>query len=853
MATTEHPRRDRVIAKHVWSFGVALLVGVSACGEVSTLVPDGGEGSMIDDGPSSIDAPACSQCGVNCVDLTTDLNNCGSCDTKCSAGQVCRGGQCACASGNQSLCGAGASAKCIDLMADLSNCGTCGNACAANTTCHAGKCVCPGTQTLCGAGVNMACTYLTNDPANCGKCGSACPPGANCLNGACACPTGQQMCGAICTDTTNDHANCGACGTPCASGSACVTGKCIPCTAMTTGKMCGTPPVCVDTSTDRGNCAMCGTVCLPSEICQGSQCACPTGETLCGSGSMQACVIFSSDQNNCGSCGNVCKGGSLCVGGACVCPAGYHRCSDSHGGTCVPDNSTSTSSCGTSCAVCSAPSGGGASCSGSPPACFQSCPGDHPDLCGSGGNTGCTNLTSDTGNCGSCGKQCNTNHAVPRCSNGNCSIASCISSFRDCDGNPWNGCETDTNWDPNNCGNCGHHCSTFNGSPSCQNGSCVIGSCNAPFVNCDHNPSSGCNVNTSNDVNNCGGCGHSCPSGASCNNGSCACPQGSIQCGNACVSCPARPLNGTLTCNGGSCVASCNNANLPNLCGNVCVNFQTDQGNCGGCNNPCVSNNKCDSTFTCQAGVCTGSNAKTCPPPDVCHGTGTCNPNDGTCGSYPTANDGKMCPPGADKCQQTYTCMTGVCTGSNAKSCPAPDVCHGMGTCNSTNGVCGGYPTANDGMMCTPGPNADKCAMTFTCAAGTCTGSNPKPCPVLDVCHDMGTCNSTTGVCAYQPANEGGMCPAGANKCKQTYTCQSGTCTGSNPVVCPPPPECHSSGTCDTTSGVCSDPPPLRDGTKCTGTATGMTCQGGSCQCPPGTSVCNGACMDTCPLPDAGI
>ena len=760
MATKGHRARAVGIAKQLRSFGLALLLGVSACGKdaISLDTPDGGDVglSTTDDGPSSDNGiAACSQCGSSCVDLAKDVNNCGSCNNQCSAGRVCRGGQCACA-GNQALCGAGANASCADLMADLSNCGACGNQCAANTTCHAGKCVCPGTGMLCGANVNAACTSLTNDQANCGTCGNACPPGANCEKGACVCPAGLQLCGsantAICADTMTDHANCGACGTPCASGSACLAGKCIPCAAMTSGQMCGTPPVCVDTSTDRGNCGMCGAACLPSEICRGGTCVCPTGEVHCKSGDSQSCVVLSSDQNNCGACGNVCTGGQICQSSACICPPGYHNCSDPKGATCIPDNSTSTSSCGTTCGVCPVPSDGNATCSGNPPTCGQNCPPEHPKLCGGGNSAWCADTMTDTDNCGGCNHTCNWNHAVPRCSNGSCSIASCTGSFQDCDNNPDNGCETDTNSDPYHCGRCNKQCNMTNGSESCVNGSCTLSHCNFPWINCDHNPDTGCNVNGSNDFNNCGGCNHQCASGGSCNNGNCVCPPGSIQCGNQCVSCPARPTNGSLTCAAtGQCAQACNNSSLPNLCGNDCVNLQTDQNNCGGCGIQCVPNNKCDLTFTCQAAVCKASNPKTCTPSDACHVAG-CDPATGC------TNSPKTCPPPADAC---HLALCDPSTGCNpAIPCPPSDACH-VGGCDPNTG-CTETPKT-----CLP---SDACHVAG-CDPNTGCTQTPKMCVPSDACHVAG-CNPSTG-CTETPKH-----------CQAPATCQSdGSCACSPPTT----------------------------------------------------------------------
>ena len=67
---------------------------------------------------------------------------------------------------------------------------------------------------------------------------------------------------------------------------------------------------------------------------------------------------------------------------------------------------------------------------------------------------------------------------VPDCSGTDryCSEGSCIScngSYRDCDGDPLNGCEVDTDTDPNNCGSCGNVCS----GGVCSNGSCMEGDC----------------------------------------------------------------------------------------------------------------------------------------------------------------------------------------------------------------------------------------------------------------------------------------------------------------------------------------------------------------------------------------
>jgi cysteine-rich repeat protein len=131
------------------------------------------------------------------------------------------------------------------------------------------------------------------------------------------------------------------------------------------------------------------------------------------------------------------------------------------------------------------------------------------------------------------------------------------------------------------------------------------------------------------------------------------------------------------------------------------------------------------------------------------------------------------------------------------------------------------------GTSCNDG---DACTQTDTCQAGTCTGSNPVVCTALDQCHVAGTCDTGTGVCSNPTKADNSSCNDG-NSCTQTDTCQAGTCTGSNPVVCTALDQCHVAGTCDTGTGVCSNPTKAdnsscNDGNSCTQTDT---CQAGTC------------------------
>jgi hypothetical protein len=122
----------------------------------------------------------------------------------------------------------------------------------------------------------------------------------------------------------------------------------------------------------------------------------------------------------------------------------------------------------------------------------------------------------------------------------------------------------------------------------------------------------------------------------------------------------------------------------------------------------------------------------------------------------------------------------------------------------------------NDNNLCT----ADSCG-----ANGLCQNVNNVVCTALDQCHVAGACVPSTGVCTNPNVSNGSGCNDG-NACTRADTCESGVCTGSNPVTCTASDICHAVGSCDPTSGVCSDPADP-NGTTC----NFGTCQSGSCSC----------------------
>lgn len=96
---------------------------------------------------------------------------------------------------------------------------------------------------------------------------------------------------------------------------------------------------------------------------------------------------------------------------------------------------------------------------------------------------------------------CSLTHATPTCMSGSCSIASCETSYDDCDEDPANGCETNTDSDANNCGHCGNVC------PSSE---CIGGTCTAvpsDLVTFAVGSNNGCVINGDGELYCCGASG----------------------------------------------------------------------------------------------------------------------------------------------------------------------------------------------------------------------------------------------------------------------------------------------------------------------------------------------------------
>jgi hypothetical protein len=117
------------------------------------------------------------KCGNTCVDLKTDGTNCGKCGTICGndAGAIMGGGMWQCVAGACTVvCPApktNCNNACVDIQTDMDNCGMCGNPCDPQTQqCTMGQC-CKTTEKVCSG----MCIDVQSDAKNCGMCGNVCP------------------------------------------------------------------------------------------------------------------------------------------------------------------------------------------------------------------------------------------------------------------------------------------------------------------------------------------------------------------------------------------------------------------------------------------------------------------------------------------------------------------------------------------------------------------------------------------------------------------------------------------------------------------------------------------------------
>ncbi len=237
----------------------------------------------------------------------------------------------------------------------------------------------------------------------------------------------------------------------------------------------------------------------------------------------------------------------------------------------------------------------------------------------------------------------------------------------------------------------------------------------------------------------------------------------------------------------------------------------------------CSDGDPCTVGDACQAGVCQPGTPKTCVAADACHTAGTCDSATGLC-SNPMAADGTTCDD-SNACTTASSCSAGTCVATANVICAALDACHEVGTCEASTGVCSN-PVKADGATCSDG---DACTTGETCQAGSCSGGAPVVCGDPGVCKTA-ACVPATG-CVVAAAADGSVCSDG-DGCTTGETCQAGACSGGVPLVCTASDMCHTAGTCDPVAGMCSEE------------ILSVVCDYGK-SCQPST----GDCVASCPAP----
>ncbi len=550
------------------------------------------------------------------------------------------------------------------------NCRPCGlgQGCAIAADCAQGDCVVGRCQ---DAGCVNGAVDGEETGLDCGggRC-QPCPPGEPCAlardcqgkvcsAGSCAQPTCDDDVlngGETGVDCGGDVCPKCLAGQPCKLSGDCASGSCINGTCSIVciegkGDCDGdaTNGCEVNLKTTPEHCDRCGAACnLPHAIagCSGGACvvaSCALPYADCDGQPENGCEVnTSSEASNCGECGSTCSalnGTPYCANGRCqiTCAEGFSDCDDDRANGCEKSVASDVNNCGMCGKVCQAGNG--------TPWCVQgrcgvsSCPPGFGD-CNGNPDDGCEiDLRSDENNCQSCGNLCLAANGTAECTSSACRIASCANGFDNCNAGTAqgysDGCETATSGNVAHCGRCNNACAIANATPKCETGSCKVGTCTAPWADCDNNQLD-CETNTSTSKLHCGGCG---TSGVSCDavygalhaSGKCVsggcqfdrCATGYTDCNmqpdvdgceadrqideNNCGTCGSvcQAPYGSNTCTTGACVPGCGtqfgncDANNSNGCE---ITFATDANNCGGCRIRCLTANA--SGTSCVARVC---------------------------------------------------------------------------------------------------------------------------------------------------------------------------------------------------------------------------------------------------------
>ncbi|MFT3925515.1 MAG: hypothetical protein QM778_23450 [Myxococcales bacterium] len=581
--------------------------GGSDGGTAGDAGPDGGD-FVLDCSHGCDDGNACTsdQCIDNkCVSFAFSATL--ECDrVLCTLGDVCEKGRCISGDANDSFCkdeevctqevclvGVGCTSMPVE--------GDCDDPapCISGEKCQYGRC---WGQSTCGA--DQVCDRELNQCVSCTKDGQ-CDDNDPCTLDDCSCDTPDCQ-GGLCTHTpAEEGASCDD-GIMCTSEDVCMAGVCAgapqdgsctdnnDCTLDTCqqGKGCvftkSSDPelACTDLQdcTSGDHCAN-GT-CVGSENCDGQEFCGPTGRCVecvensdCDNSNVcvtQTCVegMCVSKFNNGASCQDPykCTTGDFCQDGACLTGPGrdHNQCKDTV--ACTEDlcNPPSADGCthqfkdGLTC-------DDGIGCTGPDVCSGGKCIG--PDACP--GDPVCDPVLKI---CATCQKALDCDDKKP-CTKDECTNGACVN--------------TPLTTGPGGC-NDNTECSK---NDRCQNGVCIA---DADNDFCGDGSEPDCTTDTCVPGSGGKGCvsafntnscddGKACTSSSTCNQGNCLPDANSSTCGANAI------CDDTGTC-------QCTVAG-EQRCGSSCVDVQTSNQNCGGCNNPCGANR------TCVSGACMPTNA----------------------------------------------------------------------------------------------------------------------------------------------------------------------------------------------------------------------------------------------------
>ncbi len=419
-----------------------------------------------------------------------------------------------------------------------------------------------------------------------GACEAGCRADDDCRRGAedggvsARCDTARGVCVECMTDDE------------CPLRTICTEGMCVPgcnerrgCAA---GESCCSS-VCVDLQRDVAHCGMCGARCqAPNGVpaCAAGRCAidtCTAGFANCNGNVADGCEAnLSTDGTNCGRCGTACEdvpnAAVACVGARCgfSCRAGYADCDGMGANGCERITSADPAHCGRCNNVCPTPPGATAPLCGMGSCAFSCAPGR--GNCDGDPANGCeVDTQRDVAHCGACSNAClDRPRATNVCDTGRC-LLRCEAGWGDCNNDPSDGCETDVTTSLDHCGRCMNRCAVPGGAAACVMGACRVASCGSDFSDCDRVAANGCEADLRADAAHCGACGNACPPRA-----------------NASPACAARAC--TFRCAAG--FADCD-GNEANGCE---VDTRTTVNRCGSCTRVCATTN---GTPGCAGGACT--------------------------------------------------------------------------------------------------------------------------------------------------------------------------------------------------------------------------------------------------------